>query len=309
MGLGKCLPKKRVTNQSLAKKLKTDPDSIVGRTGIRCRHFAGKKESASFLSAQAAKQALKNAGVTPQEIQLIIGATSSGDYLFPAMACKVQCLIGASKAAAFDLSASAAGFLVGISLAADGLRYDLAMKNALVIGTAVQSPYIDWKTPALAVLLGDGSGAALVSRVPEGYGILASKIISDGRNFEAARLRGGNSRHIEMDGVVMGREFLKNQPVVIEAALKKADLKLKDVDLFIFHQANARLIQFLMGRLGVPISKTHMNIERVGNTAEASLPMALYDAQEAGRLKRGQIVVLSAIGAGTISAATVLRWY
>lgn len=321
-GVGKYLPKQRVESASLAERLGVSTDWIQGRTGIVSRHFVSDGESASTISASAAQQALERAKISADQINLVIGCTSSGDYLFPAMACKVQDMIGASQAAAFDLNASSVGFQVGLSLAADRLRCDASLQHALVIGTAVQSPYIDWTNPKISILLGDGAAAAVLSRVPEGYGILASENLSNGEIFEAARLRGGGSsfplrsgnvekglQFIEMDGVVMGREFLKKQPAIIEKCLEKAGLRMKDVDLFLFHQANVRLIQFLMDRMKLPMSKTFTNAERLGNTADASLPLALCEASEKGLIKRNDIVVLSGIGAGCLLGATVLRWY
>jgi len=312
-GLGKYVPKQQVTTDAIAERLQVTSQSIVQKTGIKSRHYVAQEESASWMSAEAAKEALKNAGVKPEEISLIIGCTTSGDDVFPAMACKVQDSLGARNAGAFDLSASAAAFPIGVSIAADRLRCDESLQHALVVGTAVQSHHINWADSKLSVLLGDGSGAALLSRVPKGYGVLSSEVLSHGQIYDAARLRSGNgsggSNFIEMDGLVMGREFLKYQPVVIEKALKKAGLKMKDVDMFVFHQANLRLIQFFMDRVKLPMSKTYTNVERFGNTAEASVPMALCEAVQAEKIKRNHIVVLSGVGAGCVLGATVLKWY
>ncbi len=321
-GLGKYLPRKTITNAELGKKIKILPSEISERSGITTRHFAGKDESASRMSADAANAALRQAGVKADKINLIICCTTSGDYLFPATAAKVQGLIGAEHAAAFDLSASAASFPLALGLAHDRLRSRPELNHILVIGTAVQSPFIDWRNHSLAALLGDGSGAALLSRVPVPYGILANESIVKGELFEAARLRGGGSafpmkkdnvdqglQYIEMDGPTIGREFLKTQPQLIDQALSRAGLKRSDIDLIIFHQANLRLIQYAMERLKLPMSKTYANVSRVGNTAEASIPMALCEAGEKGLIKRGSLVVLSGVGAGCILSVTVMRWH
>jgi len=297
-------------------------DWIVERTGIKSRHFVTAGESASFLSAQAGKQALERAGVKASDLGWIIGCTASGDYVFPAMACKVQALLGAHHAGAFDLSAGSTGFQVGLDAAWNRLRCDSEMTHVLVIGTAVQSPYLDWGNPKVSILFGDGSGAAVVSRVPRGYGALASNIFCDPGAFEAVRLRGGGSSHplrsdnvnqglqfIEMDGGRVGRAFLKYQPIMIEQALKKAGLLMKEVDLFIFHQANSRLIRFLMSRMKVSMSKTYTNGERIGNNSDASLSIALCEEWEQNLIRRNSIVVLSGVGAGCVFGATVLRWH
>ncbi len=321
-GLGKYIPKKLVTTEALAKKLRISPDGILERTGIKTRYFVSGKETASWISTQAAKQALKRSRVPAKSINLIMGCTTSGDYAFPAMACKVQHLLGASQAGAFDLSASASGFPTAVALAADRLQNDPTVQHVLVIGTAVQSPYIDWNNPKMAGLLGDASAAAVLSRVPKGYGVLAHEILSQGENYDAARLRGGGSsfpmrranvnkklQYIEMDGVTMGRAFLKDQPAVMARALKKVGLDFADVHLFVFHQANLRLIQFLMDRMKLGMDKTFMTAGKLANTAEASIPITLCEAIEAGKIKRGDIIVLSGLGAGCILSVTVMKWY
>lgn len=308
-GLGRSLPKQCVTSESLAGRLGVKQDWILSRTGIQTRYFISEEETAASLSADAAIQALKNANTRPEDINLIIGCTTSGDYIFPAMACRVQALIGATNAGAYDISASAAGFQAGLTLAHDRLKGDSSTQKILVIGTAAQSPFINWNDPKISILLGDASAAAVVERIPKGYGILSSEIVSRGEHYEAARLKGRNVQYIEMDGVVMGKQFLKEQPRIIEQTLKKAGLKVPDVDLFIFHQANLRLIERLMERMSLPMSKTYTNAERYGNTAEASVPLALFEAVEKKLVKRDSLVVLSAVGAGCTFAAVVLRWY
>jgi len=307
-GLGKGIPKKRVTTEALAKRLRVNPKVILERTGIQSRFFVDGEETASGISVKAAKQALERSGIQADSINLVIGCTSSGDYIFPATACKIQNLLGAHRAGAFDLSASAAGFPIALGLARDRLACDPSAEHVLVFGTAVQSPYLNWSDPKISPLLGDGAGAAVLSRIPKGYGILACDTQSKGEAYEAARLKGGRFK-IEMDGVTMGKEFLKGQPEIINRVLKKAGVSLNKVDLFIFHQANLRLIHFLMDRMKLSRSKTFTNVEHMGNTADASIPLALCEAVEQKRIKRGDWVVLSALGAGCLLSATALRWY
>lgn len=321
-GLGKCLPKNRVASSKLAERLDVSAEWIVKSSGIESRYFADPDESVSLLSCGAAKQALKRARLSPRDIDGIIVCTFSGDYIFPAVACKIQHMLKAGRASAFDLSAGSVGFQFGINVAHDRLTCDPELSHVLVIGTAVQSCYLDWSRPEVAILFGDGSGAAVVSKVPQKYGILARHFFSKGEAYDAVRLRSGGSSHpirpdradckpqfIEMDGMRVGREYLKNQPIVVKQVLKKANLLLSDVDRFIFHQANLRLIQFLADRMKIPMSKVFVNVDRVGNTSDASLPIALCEAHEQGLIKRGHIIVLAGMGPGCVLGATVLRWY
>ena len=306
-GLGKYLPRRKCTNKELAKRLKVSPEWIVHLTGVKTRHFMNGNESAFSMSAEAAREALARANIKASGLDLVIACRSSGDYLFPPLACKVQDILGASHAGAFDLSASSVGFTVGMSVAGDRLRSDPSLKHAVVIACATQSPFLDWKEPKTSALLGDGCAAAVLSHVPTGYGLLGFDLLSRGHVFDAAYLK--SCGHIRMDGVTMGRAFLKYQPLLIQKVLRKAGLTVKDVDLYIFHQANARLIQFLMDRMKLPMSKTYTNAERLGNTADASILLALCEAWEAGRIRRGDVIVLSGVGAGCLAGVLVMRWY
>lgn len=321
-GVGKYIPKNIMTNEDVARRIGVTPEWILERTGIKNRYFVGDGETASGISASASRQALERAGITAEDLSLIIGCTFSGDYIFPAMACKVQDLLGAREAGAFDLLANCTGFQVGISLASDRLRCDSTLKHILVIGTAMQSPYINWKDPESSMFFGDGAGAAIVSRVPKSYGVLASEISCNGKVFDAVRLRGGGSRYpirqdnvndglqyYEMNGMETWKQLIKYQPIAIRRVLEKAGLTINDVDFFILHQANLKLIEYLMAKMKLPMSKTYTNVERIGNTADASLAIALCEAVEKDLIKRGHIVVISGVGAGFIFGATVLRWY
>jgi 3-oxoacyl-[acyl-carrier-protein] synthase-3 len=251
----------------------------------------------------------------------VVGCTYSGDYVFPAMACRVAGLIGANRAGAFDLLANCTGFQVGISVAADWMRQDPAVEYGLVVGTAVQSPYIDWRDTE-SIYFGDGAGAAILGRVPPGFGILARDLFTNPTVFDSVRLRGGGSSHpmrpenvdqhlqyYEMNGMEVWKQVVQYQPRVIRGALAKIGLSIDDVDFFIFHQASLRLIEYLMAKMHHPMSKTYTNVSEIGNTADASLALALAGAVREERIKRGDIVVISGVGAGFTFGATDLRWH
>lgn len=321
LGAGRYVPSKLITNQMLEQWTGVAASKIVERTGIETRYVVEDHETASGMSV-IAHQAMEMAGVLPNQIGLIIVCSFTGDYIFPAMACKVQELIKASNAGAFDLMANCTGFQVGLGVASDRMKCDHTIKYALVIGTALQSRYIDWSDPNSAVYFGDGAGAVVIGSVPAGYGVLASEVSSNGKVFEAVRMRGGGSsfpmrdnnvneglQFYEINGLQVWMQVVQYQPLAIESSLAKVGKKVADVDFFIFHQANLRLIEYLMGKLKQPMSKTFNNVASIGNTADASMAIALCDAMQAGCIKRDQLVVISGVGAGFTFGSTVLRWY
>jgi len=297
-------------------------ETILAKTGVQCRYIAEDHESASGMSAIAAGDAMKTGGAGPDQIGIIIGCTFSGDYIYPAMACKVQALIGAKNAGAFDLMANCTGFQVGLSVAADRMRGDRELAFSIVLGTALQSRFINWKDAESAMYFGDGAGAALLGHVPGGYGIQSTSLFTNPSVFEAVRLRGGGSSHplrahnindglqyYEMNGLEVWKQVIQYQPIAVRQALEKIGKTTHDVDFFIFHQANLRLIEYLMGKMRQPMSKTYTNVAEIGNTADASLAIALCDAVHKGLIKRDDLVVVSGVGAGFTFGATVIRWY
>jgi 3-oxoacyl-[acyl-carrier-protein] synthase-3 len=321
IGVGGYVPGNPKTNEELASVTGLSVEQIVQRTGVEMRFVVGEGETASGMSAVAACDALAMAGIDADRLGLIVGCTYSGDYIFPAMACRVAGLIGARKAGAFDLMANCTGFQVGISVAADWMRQDPSVEYGLVVGTAVQSPYIDWRDPE-SIYFGDGAGAAILGRVPAGYGILARDLYTNPVVFESVRLRGGGSSHplrpenvadglqyYEMNGMEVWKQVIQYQPRVIRGALAKIGKAVEDVDFFIFHQANLRLIEYLMARMHQPMDRTYTNVATIGNTADASLALALAGAVNEGRIRRDDLVVVSGVGAGFTFGATVLRWY
>jgi 3-oxoacyl-[acyl-carrier-protein] synthase-3 len=217
--------------------------------------------------------------------------------------------------------ANCTAFQVALTVASDRMRLDPSLRSALIVGAAIVSRYLDWTDPHSCIYFGDGAGAAVIGRVPAGYGVLAHDIRTYSGAYEAVRLRGGGSTHpkidanaeirpyIEMSGIDVWKEAAKHQPGIIRGALEKAGLTADDVNFFVFHQANFHLISYLMGKMKQPMEKTHMNVERFGNTAEASMIIALTEAANAGKIKHGDIVVMSGVGAGFTFGATVMRWH
>lgn len=322
IGVGRYVPQRAITNEQVEAWTGVSAADIVAKTGIVTRYVVDDSETASGISASAASQALEMASVPPENLGLIIGCTFSGDYVYPAMACKVQGLLGARNAGAFDVMANCTGFQVGLSLGSDRMRGDAGLQYGLVIGTAVQSRFINWKDPDSAMYFGDGAGAAVLGRVPPGYGILSTEIFTNAKVFEAVRLRGGGSSHpmrpenvqnglqyYEINGLEVWKQVIQHQPTAIDRALGKIGKTTSDVDFFIFHQANLRLIEYLMGKMHQPMSKTFTNVAEIGNTADASLAIALCDSVRRGLIRRDQLVVISGVGAGFTFGATVMRWY
>jgi 3-oxoacyl-[acyl-carrier-protein] synthase-3 len=322
LGAGKYVPSKVITNQMLEEWTGMPAATIAEKIGIQTRYIVEDDETASGMSAIAAKQAIEMAGIDVGRIGLILGCGFTGDYVYPAMACKVQGLIGAKNAGAFDLMANCTGFQVGLGVAADRMACDSGIEYALVIGTALQSRFINWKDPNTAIYFGDGSGAVILGRVPSGYGVMSNEVFSNAKAFEAVRMRGGGSsfplraenvndglQYYEMNGMEVWKQVVQYQPLAIRRSLEKIDKKVTDVDFFIFHQANLHLITYLMGKMKQPMNKTYINVIRIGNTADASIAVALCEALREGLLKRGDLIVVSGVGAGFIFGSTVIRWY
>lgn len=321
VGNGHYVPDNLVSNEMLEQWTGTSAELIESRTGIKSRFIVNEDETASSMSIKAANNALAKSGILPEDIDLILVCSFTGDYVFPAMACKIQELLGAKNAGAFDLMANCTSFQVGLAVASDRMKVDPSIKNTLVIGTALQSRYINWSDPQSAIYFGDGAGAVVLSQVEGGYGILSSEIMSNGKAFEAVRMRGGGSsyplkednvsqglQYYELNGLEVWKQVIQFQPKTIEKSLNKIFKKINDVDFFIFHQANLRLIEFLMGKMKLPMDKTYTNVQRIGNTADASMAIALSEALDHRLIKGDDIVVVSGVGAGFIFGSTVIKW-
>ncbi|SEN15472.1 beta-ketoacyl-ACP synthase III [Lihuaxuella thermophila] len=320
LGTGAFLPEQVMTNADLEKMVDTSDEWIVSRTGIRERRIAGPDEASSDLAVKAAEQALRHAGISADEIDLIIVATVTPDMSFPATACLVQDRLGASKAATFDLSAACTGFLYGVTTAAQFITTGV-YNYALVIGVECLSRIVDWTDRNTCVLFGDGAGAAVLGPVGEGYGFLSFELGGDGSGAELLKLPAGGSRLPVSEETLnqrlhtlsmSGREVFKFAVRVIgastEEALKKAGLSKEDIDFLIPHQANIRIIESAIKRFGLTEDKVVINLDRYGNMSSASIPVALDEAVKQGRIKKGDILVLCGFGGGLTWGATVLKW-
>ncbi len=319
IGVGEYLPKKKLTNADLEKMVDTSDEWITTRTGIRERRIAAKNEATSDLAAKAAKEALENAGIKPSETELIIVATITPDMQFPSTACVLQNLIGASSAACLDISAACAGFVYAIDIAGQFIARGV-YKNALIVGAETMSSVVDWKDRNTCVLFGDGAGAVVLSEVKSG-GILSSYLGSDGSKAELLKVSAGGSRHpastetishrqhyISMEGNEVFKLAVTSMTEAAQVAVKRAHLECKDIDLVIPHQANIRIIMAMAKKLGLAPEKIYLNIEKYGNMSSASTATALCEAIKEGRVRKGDVVLLVAFGAGLVWGATVIKW-
>lgn len=302
-GTGYELPAFRADNDYLATLVDTSDEWIRERTGICARHLA-KEETTTSMAAGAAGKALQKAGVDASEVELIIVATITGDTDTPSTACKVQTQIGAEHAVAFDINAACSGFLYGLHVA-DAFFKGGIYKNALVIGAESLSKIVDWTDRGTCVLFGDGAGAAFLAASEEG-GILSQSVGSNGEKWEVLSCQKGG--YLQMNGQEVFKFAVRTVPQCVEDALEKADMKADDVDLFLLHQANVRIIQSVAKRLGQPEEKFPMNMNECGNTSAASLPILMAQLDEQGRFHQGDKVVLSGFGAGLTWGACAMEW-
>ncbi len=311
-GTGSALPKRRVDNAELAETVDTSDQWIVERTGIRSRYIAGEGETTASLATEAARRALEDAGIPATEIDLIVLATATPDQTFPSSATKVQAALGINDCIAFDVHAVCTGFLYAVSVADAMLRAGNGT-TALVIGAETFSRILDWEDRTTCVLFGDGAGA-IVLRAEEGdRGILATKLHADGRHNDLLFVDGGPSStgtvgKLRMKGREVFRHAVVNLADVLGEVLSSASLSPDEVDWVVPHQANARILDATAKKLGLPKEKVVVTVDRHANTSAASVPLALDVAVKDGRIKRGDIVVLEAMGGGFTWGAAVLRY-
>ena len=311
-GTGSALPKRCVTNAELAETVDTTDEWIVERTGIRSRYIADSTETTASLATDACRRALDAAGIAAADIGLIVLATATPDQTFPSSATKVQAALGIDDCIAFDVHAVCTGFLYALSVADSMLRSGAAT-SALVIGSETFSRILDWDDRGTCVLFGDGAGA-LVLRAEDGdRGILATRLHADGRHNELLYVDGGPSTtgtvgKLRMKGREVFRHAVKNLADVLKEVLAAADLTPADVDWVVPHQANARILDATAKKLGLPPEKVVVTVDRHANTSAASVPLALDTAVRDGRIKRGDLIVLEAMGGGFTWGAAAVRY-
>jgi 3-oxoacyl-[acyl-carrier-protein] synthase-3 len=319
IGTGSYVPVTVVTNSDLERMVATSDQWITERTGIRERRVVGPGEACSDLGVKAAERALKAAGVSASELDLILLATCSGDYLLPATACLIQHRLGATRAAACDLGAACCGFVYALSVADAYIK--TGMRHVLVIGSEVMSAFTDWTDRNTCILFGDGAGAAVVTASEGERGILSSHLRSDGSLCDLIAVPGGGARNPPSEQVLAERmQFIKmkgNETFkvavrmledIARETLAANNLTVKDLDLYVPHQANVRILKAVAERLGLPLEKVMLNLDRYGNTSAASVPIALDEAVQAGRIKEGSLVMVGAFGAGLTWASALIRW-
>ena len=318
-GTGSYAPANVVTNADLERMVATSDEWIRERTGIRDRRIAATGEACSDLAVQAGKRALTAAGLAATDLDMILVATCTGDYPLPATACLVQHQLGATKAAACDLSAACCGFVYALSVADAYVKS--GMRHVLVIGSEVMSAITDWTDRNTCVLFGDGAGAVVVSASDGEQGILSTHLRSDGTLCELIMVPGGGSRtppsekviaerlqYIKMKGNETFKVAVRTLEEIARTTLSANGLRVEDLDLYVPHQANVRILKAVMERLGLPREKVLLNLDRYGNTSAASIPIALDEAVREGRIKDGSLVMLGAFGAGLTWASAVIRW-
>jgi len=312
LGTGSALPKRRVSNAELAETVDTTDEWIVERTGIRFRHIAGPDETTSTLATEAARKALATAGIDAAAIDLIVLATATPDQTFPATATRVQAALGIDDCVAFDVQAVCSGFLYAVSVA-DSMIRSGAATNALVIGAETFSRILDWEDRNTCVLFGDGAGAIVMGAEDGDRGVLSAKLHADGRHNELLYVDGGPSTtgtvgKLRMKGREVFRHAVVNLASVLGESLEAAGLAAEDVDWMVPHQANARILDATARKLGLSPDKVVVTVDQHANTSAASVPLALDVAVSDGRIKRGDIVVLEAMGGGFTWGAAVVRW-
>lgn len=323
-GTGSAVPKLRVTNDDLSKMMDTSDEWIRSRTGIGARHLA-VEETTTGLAVAAAKEALKDAGLTAEELDLIVAATVTADKFLPNLSCEVQSALGAKNAVAFDINAACSGFLFALNTVQMYLENGV-YKKALVIGAETLSKIMDWNDRGTCVLFGDGAGAAVVAAEEEDEnkaenrtGILSMVQGSDGARGEVLRcdnrpvnnpfaVNDTKLSYVSMNGQEVYKFAVKTVPKVIEEAVKKAGLEVEDIDLFVLHQANLRIIESVAKRLHQPMEKFPTNLEECGNISAASVPILLDNINKHGMICEGKKIVLAGFGAGLTWGATVLVW-
>jgi 3-oxoacyl-[acyl-carrier-protein] synthase-3 len=303
-GTGMYVPERVLTNKDLEQMVDTSDEWIVTRTGMRERRIAANDQSTSDLAYEAALEALKNANLPAEELELIVVATITPDLAFPSTACILQDRLGARKAAAFDLSAACSGFIYGLANASALIASGM-YKNALVIGAECLSKITDYTDRNTCILFGDGAGAVVLGEVPEGRGFRSFELGADG---SGGNLLHSRNKYIYMDGKEVFKFAVKIMNSAAEEALRKAGIAKSEIDLLVPHQANIRIIQYALERLELPESKCAINLDRYGNVSAASIPIALAEADRENRIRPGDKLLFVGFGGGLTWGASVLIW-
>jgi len=320
LGMGSAYPEGVLTNADLEKMVETSDEWITTRTGIKQRHKAAENEYTSLFAVRASRQAIERARIDASDIDLVICATVTPDQILPATGCLIQAELGAHTAAAFDLVAACSGFLYGLTLANQMIRGGQA-RYALVVGAEILTRYVDYKDRSTCVIFGDGAGAAVVGPVENPRGILSTRIYSDGRFAEHLYAPGGGTRYgttpetlssgmhyFKMRGNELFKVAVRSMIDVSHEVLDEAGYKASDVQLFVPHQANQRITDAVADKLEVDWARVYSNISMHGNTSSASIPIALDECLEAGRVKEGDLVLMVSFGGGVTWGAVLLRW-
>src|SRR6266581_372581 len=320
LGTGHSYPKGVLTNADLEKIVDTSDEWITTRTGIKQRRKAAPDEYTSQFAVEASREAIDRAGIDPTEIDLILCATVTPDQILPSTACLIQAELGAHKAAAMDIVAACSGFLYGLSMA-NAMITGGQSKYALVIGAEILTRYVDYTDRSTCVLFGDGAGAAVLGPVGANRGILAAKIRSDGRYEEQLYAPGGGTKggftaetiargdhFFKMKGNEVFKVAVRSMAEISREVLEDANLKTEDVKLFIPHQANQRITDAVANKLNVDNSIVYSNIAMHGNTSSASIPIGLDECVEAGRVKQGDVILMTSFGGGVTWGGVVMRW-
>ncbi|HEY6421220.1 MAG TPA: beta-ketoacyl-ACP synthase III [Candidatus Binataceae bacterium] len=317
---GRGLPRTAMTNKDLERYMETSDEWIRSRTGIQQRYTMRSGESLADIAAEASRIALERAAVKPAELDAIITGTVSSEYAFPSFACQIQSRLGIATIPAFDVAAACSGFIYALSVADCAMRAG-EYQRVLVVGADALSTMVDWNDRRTAVLFGDGAGAAVMVTEPGPRGVLASLLRSSGEYWNLLSVRATGIRgtldsearrdaddSIKMKGPELFKIAVKSMEDVSRQVAARAGIKLEDVDLIVPHQANMRIINAVADRLGLPAEKIFTNIDRYGNTSAASVPIALDEAVESGRIHDGDLVMLNACGGGLTWGANLLRW-
>lgn len=319
-GIGSYLPSKVLTNYDLEKMVDTSDDWIIQRTGIKERRIVENGQITSDLATHASLRAMEDAGVSPNDLDMIITSTITPDHIFPSTSCYIQQKIGASRASAFDILAACAGFIYALSVGESFVNSG-AMKTVLVVGAECLSKITDYTDRTTCILFGDGAGAVVIQKSSTKHEILSTSLAADGSQADVLIMPGGGAKnpaslesvqqrthYIKFKGKEVFKLAINNITNLITDTINKNGFSLEDIDLIIPHQSNLRIIEATMEKLGLPMEKAVVNIDKYGNTSSASIPIAIDEARKEGRLSKGDIVMLVAFGGGLTWGSSIIRW-